>query len=49
MVTFALLLAPSLLYGDDWTVKVVSALDGYTIEVLHNTHPERVRLCGDTA
>ncbi|HZC81189.1 MAG TPA: thermonuclease family protein [Nitrospiraceae bacterium] len=27
---------------------VVSVLDGDTIEVLHNTHPERVRLSGIT-
>ncbi|HEX7092574.1 MAG TPA: hypothetical protein VF205_02770 [Nitrospiraceae bacterium] len=26
------------------TVLVVSVLDGDTIEVLHNTHPERIRL-----
>ena len=26
--------------------KVVSVIDGDTIEVLHNTHPERVRLSG---
>jgi len=25
---------------------VVSVLDGDTIEVLHNTHPERIRLSG---
>jgi endonuclease YncB( thermonuclease family) len=28
----------------DFTSPVVSVLDGDTIEVLHNTHPERVRL-----
>src|SRR5690349_16053691 len=30
----------------DFTGPVVSILDGGTIEVLHNTHPERVRLSG---
>ena len=30
----------------DFTGPVVSVLDGNTIEVLHNTHPERVRLSG---
>jgi len=30
----------------DFTAPVVSVLDGDTIEVLHNTHPERVRLSG---
>ena len=30
----------------DFTCPVVSVLDGNTIEVLHNTHPERVRLSG---
>src|SRR5215510_5776298 len=30
----------------DYSGPVVSVLDGDTIEVLHNTHPERVRLSG---
>jgi len=30
----------------DFTGPVVSVLDGDTIEVLHNTYPERVRLSG---
>ena len=30
----------------DFTAPVVSVLDGDTIEVLHNTHPERIRLSG---
>ena len=30
----------------DFTGPVVSVLDGDTIEVLHNTHPERLRLSG---
>ena len=30
----------------DYSGPVVSVLDGNTIEVLHNTHPERIRLNG---
>ncbi len=30
----------------DFTGPVVSVLDGDTIEVLHNQHPERIRLSG---
>ena len=30
-------------HAADFTGPVVSVLDGDTIEVLHNTHPERVR------
>ena len=30
----------------DFTGPVVSILDGDTIEVLHNTYPERIRLSG---
>ncbi|MGH7184616.1 MAG: thermonuclease family protein [Nitrospiraceae bacterium] len=30
----------------DFTSPVVSVLDGDTIEVLHNQHPERIRLSG---
>ena len=30
----------------DFSGPVVSVLDGDTIEVLHNTHPERIRLSG---
>ena len=40
-----ILLIPSLAVAD-FTGPVVSVLDGDTIEVLHNTHPERVRLSG---
>jgi len=29
-----------------FTGPVVSLLDGDTIEILHNTHPERIRLTG---
>jgi micrococcal nuclease len=40
-----------LLYGPeaisaDFTAKVIGVLDGDTIEVLHNQHPERIRLSG---
>jgi micrococcal nuclease len=38
-------LFPSLAYAD-FTGPVISVLDGDTIEVLHNTHPERIRLSG---
>jgi endonuclease YncB( thermonuclease family) len=38
-------LAPSVLAAD-FTGQVVSVLDGDTIEVLHNQHPERIRLSG---
>ena len=40
-----LLLLPDFTFAD-FTGPVVSILDGDTIEVLHNTHPERVRLSG---
>jgi endonuclease YncB( thermonuclease family) len=40
-----LLCVPSLAYAG-FTGPVVSVLDGDTIEVLHNTYPERVRLSG---
>jgi len=30
----------------DFTGSVVSVLDGDTIEVMHNHHPERIRLSG---
>ena len=30
----------------DFTGKVIGVLDGDTIEVLHNQHPERIRLSG---
>ena len=36
----------SLLFAFDFSGPVVSVLDGNTIEVLHNAHPERVRLSG---
>ena len=40
-----LVLFPSLAFAD-FTGPVVSVLDGDTIEVLHNTHPEGIRLSG---
>ena len=33
-------------FAADFTTHVVSVLDGDTIEVLHNQHPERIRLSG---
>ncbi|MGH7181591.1 MAG: thermonuclease family protein [Nitrospiraceae bacterium] len=32
--------------GDEFTAPVVRIRDGDTIEVLHNRHPERIRLSG---
>ena len=46
IVALALLLLLALPAAGDFTGPVVSVLDGDTIEVLHNTHPERVRLSG---
>jgi len=40
-----LLLLPDFAFAD-FTGPVVSVLDGDTIEVLHNTYPERIRLSG---
>ena len=40
-----LLLTASTVFAD-FTGQVVSVLDGDTIEVLHNNHPERIRLSG---
>ena len=37
---------PEAQFAVDFSDPVVSVLDGDTIEVLHNTHPERVRLSG---
>ena len=42
---FVLLLAAPA-HAADFSGPVVSVLEGDTIEVLHNTHPERVRLSG---
>jgi endonuclease YncB( thermonuclease family) len=43
---YIFLLCPVLGHAADYTGRVVGVLDGDTIEVLHNTHPERVRLSG---
>jgi endonuclease YncB( thermonuclease family) len=40
-----LLLTASTVFAD-FTDQVVSALDGDTLKVLHNRHPERIRLSG---
>jgi endonuclease YncB( thermonuclease family) len=49
-VTFAFLGAAGLIVqpclAADFTGSVISVLDGDTIEVLHNHHPERIRLNG---
>ena len=41
-----LLLLPATSFAADFSGPVVSVLDGDTIEVLHNTHAERIRLNG---
>ena len=33
-------------FASDFTGPVVSVLEGDTLEVLHNQHPERIRLSG---
>ena len=33
-------------FAADFSGQVVSVLDGDTLEVLHNHHPERIRLSG---
>jgi endonuclease YncB( thermonuclease family) len=35
---------PCVVHANSFTGPVVSVLDGDTIEVLHNNHPERIRL-----
>lgn len=40
------LLIPVQLFGSDVSVPVVRVIDGDTIEVLHNSKPERIRLHG---
>jgi micrococcal nuclease len=42
---FLFLIYPSGAFAG-FTGPVVAVLDGDTIEILHNTHPERVRLSG---
>ena len=46
LLTILLILWPIGVAFADFSAPVVSILDGDTIEVLHNTHPERVRLSG---
>jgi len=42
----AALLIPTTVFAADFSGPVVSVLDGDTIEVLRNQHPERIRLSG---
>lgn len=42
----AALLIPTIVCAADFTGPIVSVLDGDTLEVLHSTHPERIRLSG---
>ena len=46
VLTIVLLATPALSNSADFSVPVVSVLDGDTIEVLHNNRPERIRLSG---
>lgn len=43
---FLVLLFSSSRWTKDFTSEVVGVLDGDTFEVLHNQHPERIRLTG---
>lgn len=45
-VVLCLFLSVGLISAADFSGSVVSILDGDTIEVLHNQHPERIRLSG---
>jgi len=45
-ITFAIPLFPTHVEAEEFSGSVVSVLDGDTIEVLHNRHPERIRLSG---
>jgi endonuclease YncB( thermonuclease family) len=40
------LLIPTIVCAADFSGRVVEVIDGDTIEVLHNQHPERFRLSG---
>jgi micrococcal nuclease len=42
----AALLIPTIVFATDFTGRVVSVLDGDTIEVLNGHHAERIRLSG---
>ena len=46
ILLLAALLIPTIVCAADFSGSVVSVLDGDTIEVLHNQHPERIRLSG---
>lgn len=46
LLAIVFLATPPLGSSADFPGPVVSVLDGDTIEVLHNTHPERIRLHG---
>jgi len=46
LLVIALLATPALGRSADFSGPVVSVLDGDTLEVLHNRHPERIRLSG---
>ena len=46
LLGLAALLIPSTLFAADFSGPVVRILDGDTIEVLHNSRPERIRLSG---
>jgi endonuclease YncB( thermonuclease family) len=48
LTSFTVFLFPYFCFAG-FTGPVVSVLDGDTIEVLHNTHPERVRSAASTA
>jgi endonuclease YncB( thermonuclease family) len=45
-LTFAFSLSVLSASAASFTGPVISVLDGDTIEVLHNQHPERIRLSG---
>ena len=46
ILLLAALLIPAIVCAADFSGRVVGVLDGDTIEVLHNQHPERIRLNG---
>jgi micrococcal nuclease len=39
-------LSATSVFASNYTGKVVGVIDGDTLEVLHNQHPERIRLSG---
>jgi endonuclease YncB( thermonuclease family) len=46
ILLLAALLLPTIVCAADFTGGVIGIIDGDTIEVLHNQHPERIRLSG---